>query len=58
MPFQFHARRLRLYCLGPFSFLLADYGYIVFALSAACSSTMTVLLRPFEIFARPLCLYC
>jgi hypothetical protein len=27
--FQFHVRRLRLYCLGPFSFLLADYGYIV-----------------------------
>jgi hypothetical protein len=28
-PFEFLARRLRLYCLGPFSFLLADYGYIV-----------------------------
>jgi hypothetical protein len=73
MPFQFHARRLRPYCLGPYSFLLADYGYIalallnflladydyiVYALSVSCSSTMTVLLRPFEFPACRLWLYC
>jgi hypothetical protein len=40
------------------SLLLTDHDYIVYALSVSCSSTMTVLLRPFEFLARRLCLYC
>jgi hypothetical protein len=56
--FEFLARRLWVYCFGPLSFLLADYDYIVYALSVSCSSTMTVLLRPFEFLARRLWIYC
>jgi hypothetical protein len=47
-PFEFLARRLWLYCLGPLIFLLADYDYMVYALSVSSSSTMTILLRPFS----------
>ena len=57
-PFVFLARRLLLYCLNPLSFLLADYDYIVFALSIYCSSTIAILLRHLEFLARRLWLYC
>ena len=73
-PFEFLAHRLLLYCLEPFSFLLANYlwlycldplnfllsdkDYVVDALSVSCSSTMTILLRPFEFIAHRLWIYC
>ena len=43
---------------SPFEFLLADYDYIVYALSVSCSSTTTILLRPFQFLARRLWVYC
>jgi len=57
-PFEFLARRLWVYCLGPLSFLLVDYDYFAYALSVSCSSTMTILLRPFEFLARRIWVYC
>jgi hypothetical protein len=57
-PFEFLAHRLWIYCLVPLNFLLADYHYIVYALSDSCSSTTTILLRPFQFLARRLCVYC
>ena len=43
---------------SPLNFLLADYDYIVYALSVSCSSTTTILLRPFQFLARRLWVYC
>jgi hypothetical protein len=57
-PFEFIAHRLWLYCLVPLNFLLADYDYIVYALSVSCSLIMTILLRHFQFLARRLSLYC